>query len=147
MGCRSRSNLPNAVHSLFRFLLRATGAADGALIVRHTPLDGAETTVAYGIDGKPLAVESVPFSRTLAAGIVSLQDPCVMTDFSPAAVGSLGLMPFERGRKSMLAAPLRVANGVHVVLELFDKPEFTDADRKLVSAAADGVSRRAIAWW
>lgn len=129
--------LPNAVHSLFRFLLRATGAADGALIVRHTPLDGNETTAAYGIDGKPLAVESVPFSRTLAAGIVSLQDPFVMTDFSPAAIDTLGLMPFERGRKSMLAVPLRVAAGVHVVLELFDKPEFTEEDRKLVAAAAD----------
>ncbi len=129
--------LPTAVHSLFRFLLRATGATDGALIVRHLPADGEETTAAYGTDGRPLPVEAVPFSRTLAASIASLQDPCVMTDFSPAAVGSLGLMPFERGRTSMLAAPLRVANGVHVVLELFDKPDFTDDDKKLVSAAAE----------
>lgn len=79
----------------------------------------------------------MPFSRTLAAGIVSLQDPCIMSDFSPAAVGSLGLMPFERGRTSMLAAPLRVANGIHVVLELFDKPDFSEADKRLVSAAAE----------
>lgn len=129
--------LPAAIHSLFRFMLRTTGAADGALIVRHTPLEGAETTAAYGIEGQPLPVELVPFSHTLAASIVSLQDPCVMTDFSPSAVGSLGLMPFERDRKSMLAVPLRVANGVHVVLELFDKPEFTEEDRQLVSAAAD----------
>jgi len=129
--------LPTAIHSLFRFLLSATEAADGALIVRHMPADGKETTAAYGIDGKPLPVEDVPFSQTLAAGIVSLQDPCIMNDFSPAAVGSLGLMPFERGRTSMLAAPLRVANGIHVVLELFDKPDFSEADKRLVSAAAD----------
>lgn len=129
--------LPTAIHSLFRFLLRATGAKDGALIVRHTPADGADTTAAYGIDGKPLPVEPVPFGRTLASSIVSLQDPCVMTDFTAATVGSVEFMPFEKGRTSMLAAPLRVANGVHVVLELFDKPAFSEEDRQLVSAAAE----------
>src|SRR5205823_3593397 len=48
--------------------------------------------------------------------------------------------PFERGRRSLLAAPLAVGPGLQVVLELFDKqgaPGFGDADRRLAAAAAD----------
>jgi hypothetical protein len=56
--------------------------------------------------------------------------------------GTVELQPFERGRHSLLAAPLDVGAGFHVVFELFDKQEadgagFTDADRRLVGAAAD----------
>ena len=46
--------LPDAVHALFRFLMRSTGAADGVLIVRHLQHDGADSTLAYGPDGKPI---------------------------------------------------------------------------------------------
>ena len=50
----------------------------------------------------------------------------------------MDLQPFERNRQSILAAPVPVAPGIHVVLELFDKPGgFTAADRKFVAAAAD----------
>ncbi len=129
--------LPDAVHALFRFLLRSTGAADGVLIVRHLQPDGGETTVAYGADGRPLPAPAVPFSRSLAASVVSLQEPAVMNDFDPASAGAVELMPFETDRRSILAAPLRVGPGTHVVLELFDKPGFTDDDRRLVAAAAD----------
>ena len=129
--------LPDAIHSLFRFLLRTTGAADGALVVRHLPSGGEEYTQAYGSDGKPLDAPPVAFSRSLAASVISLQEPCVMTDFGPAAVGAVELMPFEKNRRSILAAPLPVGPGTHVVLELFDKPVFTDDDRRLVAAAAD----------
>lgn len=58
------------------------------------------------------------------------------------AVG-LELQPFERGRQTLLAAPLNVAPGLHVVLELFDKKgaqgvePFGEADRRLAAAAAD----------
>src|SRR5262245_36869069 len=46
--------LPHAIASLFRFLLRATGAADGALLVRYA--DGnSESYHAYGADGQLLA--------------------------------------------------------------------------------------------
>jgi hypothetical protein len=58
--------------------------------------------------------------------------------------GAVELQPFERGRHSLLAAPLNVAPGLQVVLELFDKQSaeakeqgFTDGDRRLVVAAAD----------
>lgn len=129
--------LPDAVHALFRFLLRSTGAADGVLIVRHLQQDGADTTVAYGPDGKPLPAPAVPFGRSLAASVVSMNEPALMNDFDAASAGAVELMPFETDRRSILAAPLRVGPGAHVVLELFDKPVFTDDDRKLVAAAAD----------
>jgi ActR/RegA family two-component response regulator len=129
--------LPEAVHALFRFLLRSTGAADGVLIVRHLHPDGADATLAYGPDGRPLPAPTVPFSRSLAASVVSMNEPCVMNDFDPQAAGMVELIPFETDRRSILAAPLRVGPGAHVVLELFDKPVFTDDDRKLVAAAAD----------
>jgi hypothetical protein len=60
-----------------------------------------------------------------------------------AAAGNVELQPFERGRRSLLAAPLSIAPGLQAVLELFDKhgpagPEpFTAADRRLAAAAAD----------
>src|SRR5262249_3592904 len=60
--------LPEAVGSLFRFLIRTTGAADGVLLVRgydpaRTP---AETYRVYDAEGKPLSVELVPFARSVA---------------------------------------------------------------------------------
>ena len=36
--------------------------------------------------------------------------------------GPVDLQPFETDRQSILAAPIPVAAGMHVVLELFDKP-------------------------
>jgi two-component system, NtrC family, nitrogen regulation response regulator NtrX len=46
-------------------------------------------------------------------------------------------MPFEQGRQSVLAASLPVGGSAQVVLELFDKPQFTDADKRLVSATSE----------
>src|SRR5207247_332136 len=50
----------------------------------------------------------------------------------------------ERGRQSLLAAPMNVGPGLQVVLELFDKAgegdraiPFTASDRNLIAAAAD----------
>jgi hypothetical protein len=68
-----------------------------------------------------------------------------------AASGAIELQSFERGRHSLLAAPLPVAPGIQVVLELFDKHTplaplrrgvggeggFTPDDQRLVAAAAD----------
>jgi hypothetical protein len=59
-----------------------------------------------------------------------------------AASGTVELQPFEQGRRSLLAAPLDVAPGVQVVLELLDKQGpaggdgFTEEDHRLVRAAA-----------
>ncbi len=140
--------LPVAVHTLFRFLLEATGAKSGALVVRHLPAGGPESAAAYGPDGGALPVGTVPFSRTLGASVVSRQEPCVMNHLDGAADNSIDWLPFEQGRSTVLAAPLHVGPGLHVILELFDKPAFLEADRKLVAATADvgaELLRRALA--
>ena len=130
--------LTEAVKSLLRFVIRITGAADGALIVRHSA-DGTESTAVYDANGQPLAAPAVPFSRSLAASVVSFQEPVAINAMEPAALGSVELLPCESGRKSLLAIALPVGTGTVVVLELFDKPSpgFTDADRRFVAAAAD----------
>ena len=60
----------------------------------------------------------------------------------PAAPTRAGceLQPFERGRRSLLAAPLALAPGIHVVLELFDKEAAATSTSRtdaLLAAAAD----------
>jgi ActR/RegA family two-component response regulator len=135
--------LPEAVASLFRFLRHTTRARDGVLLVRRYASDEPEACGAYDADGRALEVQLVPFARSVAASAVSLQEPCAMARLEEQAGGAFELQPFERGRTSLLAAPLAVAPGVHVVLELFDKQAggaavpFTDDDVRLVRAAAD----------
>lgn len=127
--------LPQAIGSLFRFVLRATGAADGALLVHYLG-DDSETYRAYGADGQPLTGELLPFSQSIAASAASMQEPCAM---GRAELASLRLQPFERNRSSLLAAPLNVGPGYQVVMELFDKSSggFAEQDRRLALAAAD----------
>jgi ActR/RegA family two-component response regulator len=137
--------LPVAINSLFRFLIRTTGARDGVLLVRRydAARQPAEICRAYAADGKEMAVELVPFARSFAGSVAGLQEPFVAELLEQtAAGGSVELQPFERSRSSLLAAPLAVAPGVQVVLELFDKQGpgargFTEADRALAAAAAD----------
>jgi DNA-binding response OmpR family regulator len=141
--------LPEAVRSLFRFLLQSTGASDGVLLTRSYDADRhpAEICRVYDSNGVALAVNLVPFARSIAGSALSLQQPSVMGRLGEtAAAESLELQPFERDRQSLLAAPLAVAPGVHVVLELFDKrgqggqsdpAGFTEADRQTISAAAE----------
>jgi ActR/RegA family two-component response regulator len=137
--------LPVAIGSLFRFLVETTKASDGVLLVRHydPARQPAEICRAYGTDGKPLDVALAPFARSLAGTVTSLQEAYATDRLEQAATsGSVDLQPFERGRSSLLAAPLSVAPGVQVVLELFDKQSldgsgFTESDRALAAAAAD----------
>jgi two-component system, NtrC family, nitrogen regulation response regulator NtrX len=141
--------LPAAVHSLFRFLARTTGARDGALLVRgYEPgREPAEICRVYDSDGRPIEGSLAAFARSVAGGAASLAEPCVMMELDrAAATGAVELHPFEKGRRSLLAAPLSVAPGLQVVLELFDKQTpageleetgFTEADRRLAAAAAD----------
>jgi CheY-like chemotaxis protein len=130
--------LPEAVRSLLRFVIRTTGAADGALLVRHLAADGTETTAAYDSAGAALPVTAVPFARSLAATVMSLQEPMVLSG-GDSTDGAFELMPFEAGHAAILAVPLPVGGGTSVVLELFDKPApgFGAADRNLVAAAAE----------
>jgi two-component system nitrogen regulation response regulator NtrX len=142
--------LPAAVSNLFRFLLRSTGARDGVLLIRSYDAERqpAEVYHAYDTNGQRLDVPLVPFARSLAGSAASMQKPSMMERLDQAAsAGNLELQPFERGRSSLLAAPLNIAPGLQAVLELFDKQPsggspapcvgFTEPDRQLVAAAAD----------
>lgn len=134
--------LPAAVGTLFRFLLRTTGAGDGVLLVRSYDADRqpAEITHAYDTNGQRLGIPLVPFARSLAGSAASMQKPSLMERLDEAAsAGNLELQSFERGRRSLLAAPLSIAPGLQAVLELFDKANggFNENDRQLAAAAAD----------
>jgi ActR/RegA family two-component response regulator len=138
--------LPAAVRNLFRFLLRTTGAADGVLLVHsYDPQrNPQELCRAYDVVGQVLEAPQVPFARSIAGTAVSLEEPSMMERLDQSeAAGTLELQLFERGRKSLLAAPMLVAPGLQAVLELFDKQvghgsgPFTEADRQLAAAAAD----------
>jgi DNA-binding NarL/FixJ family response regulator len=142
--------LPAAIKSLLRFVIRGTKAADGALVVRHTTPDGTESTNVYDSNGDAIAVPAVPFGRSLAASVISFQEPVALNDFDPKALGPVELLPFEANRSCVLAAPLRVGSDTVVVVELFDKaaPGFTDEDRRLLSLASEvgaDLLRQAIA--
>jgi ActR/RegA family two-component response regulator len=135
--------LPAAIHTLFRFVLRGIGAADGVLLVRsYDPgREPAEVCRVYDAEGRQLAVDLVPFARSVAGSVASLQEPAVMEQpDQAAAAGAVELQPFERGRRSLLAAPLPVASGLQAVLELFDKQGadgFSAEDQRRVATAAE----------
>lgn len=140
---------PEAIGTFFRFLLNTTRASDGILFVRHyDPQEQPpETCRVFDATGKILEQDLIPFQQSIAAGAVSRQEPCMMTDLDKdRATGAVALQPFEHGRQSLLAAPLAVAPGFHVVLELFDKKNaqgqadakgFSDTDVRLVRDAGE----------
>jgi ActR/RegA family two-component response regulator len=142
--------LPEAIRSLFRFLQQTTGAADGVLVVHgyDAAREPQQELRAYGMSGEALPQPPVAFARSIAGGVVGLQEPAVLSEVR-ATDGATDLQPFERGRRNLMAVPLIVAPGARVVAELFDKPGgFTDGDRRLAAAAADPaaeVLRQALA--
>ncbi|HEV2950045.1 MAG TPA: response regulator [Gemmataceae bacterium] len=135
--------LPDAIRSLFGFLQQITKAQAGVLLARSYDAhrEPAEISRVYDSTGQPMTVDPAPFARSIAGAVVSRQEPCVMNLESLPADGSVELQPFERGRRSLLAVPMTVNSGIHMVLELFDKsPEgapFTEEDQRLVAAAAN----------
>ncbi|MFO0845476.1 MAG: response regulator [Gemmataceae bacterium] len=129
-----------AVRSLLAFLIESTRARDGVLVV-HSYDAGrqpAELCQAYDAAGQPIDGPLVPFARSLAGGVVGMQEPhAVEQPDRLAREGTVDLQPFERGRANVLAAPVSVSPGLQVVIELFDKPEpFSTQDRQLARAAA-----------
>lgn len=131
--------LPEAIRGLVRFLAQITRAKDGVLLVRYydpgrTP---PESCTVYDADGRRLDTLLAPFARSVAGTAVSMQEACAMNDLSEA--GAIELQPFEKERRSLLAAPLSVASGIHVVIELFDKTggPFTPEDQRIAQAAAE----------
>lgn len=132
--------LPVAIRSLFQFLLRTTQATSGVLIARHVAPDGVETIRAYNAEGASLDAPTVPFARSLAASVVSMQEPCVLSRKDLTGANAVEFQSFEQRFTHLLAAPMVVAAGTHVVLELFDKQNgkpFSDDDRQLLAAACD----------
>lgn len=138
--------LPDAIRALFAFLLQITKAQAGVLLARSYDdrREPPEIFRVYDSGGEPLTVNLVPFASSVAGTVVSRQEPCTMNLDAVPAGSSLDLQPFERGRRSLLAVPMTVTSGIHVVLELFDKApdsrndsHFTEDDQRMVAAAAD----------
>jgi hypothetical protein len=138
--------LPAAIRSLFLFLQQATGARDGVLLVHSydSTRQPEQVCLAYDVQGQLLSGTLVPFSRSLAGSVVSMQEPHAMDRLDRLAEAGIELQPFERGHRTVLAAPLSLTPGLHVVLELFDKKgpgsetvPFDSADRKLARASAE----------
>ena len=128
--------MPEAAARLCRFLAETVGAKAGVLLVRAMR-DGQEHSRAFDASGENLAGPFAPFAKSLAASALSLGEPSVISDLSSESLGGAQLQPFERGKKSVLIAPLAVGGDVAAVLELFDKPGgFKPEDRRLAAAAA-----------
>src|SRR6266446_3316371 len=118
-------SLPDAVRALFVFLLQITKAQGGVLLARSYDArrEPPEIVRVYDADGDLLNVELVPFARYVAGTVVSRQEPCAMNLQAAPPSGAMELQPFERNRRSLLAVPMTVTSGIHVVLELFDKTQ------------------------
>jgi hypothetical protein len=122
-------------------LQQVTHASDAVLLVRQFMSPG-ERCLVYDKEGKQLDVTLVPFNRSIAGSVVSIQDACILRDLDRSAGGSVELQPFERGRRCVLAIPLGVAANVQAIIELFDKrgpagdAVFTPEDQRLLQAAA-----------
>jgi two-component system, NtrC family, nitrogen regulation response regulator NtrX len=135
-----RVPLPDTIRNLILFLMRTTQATDGVLIARHVPADGPEVFCAFGSDGMPLDPLTAPFERSLAASVVSMQEPCALNLRDSSLAESVEFQPFEKGHRHLLAAPIQVAAATLVVIELFDKHNgqpFSDEDRRHMATATD----------
>jgi DNA-binding response OmpR family regulator len=147
----------DSVRTLLAFLLRTTGARDGVLIARsfEAGRQPEEVYRAYDAAGASLEMDLAPFAHSIAASAVSLQEPSVINRLDQTAPGTFELQPFEQGRRSLLAAPIAVAPGTQVILELFDKQgaagadgSFTAEDQHIAGVAADlgaGLFRQVLA--
>jgi two-component system nitrogen regulation response regulator NtrX len=130
--------LPDAIRSFVRFLMQVTHARDGLLLVRHYDAERqpAEVCRVYDADGKVLAIETVPFSRSVAGSAASIGQPSLMNDLQALPAGSVELQAFEKAYRNLLAVPMSVAAGTQVVIELFDKPGGFNADDQHAALSA-----------
>ncbi len=132
--------MPEAIHDLFRFILETTQATQGVLLVHQFRDDGSEQISCFDAAGKPLeGMPTIPFARSLAATVVSMQQPWLSNDLHLAGVGPIDWYPFEQNRRHLLAVPMDLGDGIQVVIELLDKPPdgFSEADRRFLQVAAD----------
>jgi ActR/RegA family two-component response regulator len=134
--------LPSAIRALLQFLIQVTKAHAGVLLARSYDAhrQPAEILRVYNSSGEPISDDLVPFAHSIAGTVVSRQEACRMNLEQLPGPSSVELQPFERSRRFLLAVPMTVTAGVHVVCELFDKLSgsgFTEEDQHLVSTAAD----------
>src|SRR5438874_213188 len=115
--------LPMAIRTLLQFLIQITKAHTGVLLARSYDArrQPAEIVRVYNSAGDPITDDLVPFARSLAGTVVSRQEACTMSLDALPTSSAVELQPFERNRRSLLAVPMTVTPGVHVVWELFDK--------------------------
>lgn len=136
--------LSGAVRSLFRFLMRTTGATAGVLVARSydETRRPPEAIRVYDAEGAALPDPPVEFARSLAGSVASLGRPSVVNDLEAESAG-LALQPFECGKHRLLAVPIPVQPGLQVVIELFDKlgtegpVDFTPDDQRFAAVGAD----------
>src|SRR5262245_18593581 len=93
--------LPDAIRNLFRFLIRSTGSADGVLLGRQVSPDGSEGFLAFAPDGSQLPPPAVPFNRSLAATVLSMNEPCAMSAAELGSFGPVELQLFEKNRQNV----------------------------------------------
>jgi two-component system nitrogen regulation response regulator NtrX len=132
--------LPDAIRSLVRFLIQATQSRDGVLFVRRydAARQPAESCRLYDANGVVMETATVPFARSVAGSVASLQQPHAMNDLAGAPSGMVELQPFEQAHRRLLAVPLMVGSGVHVVIELFDREQpYGPAEQQLARSAAE----------
>lgn len=132
--------LPDAIRALVRFLMQVTHSQDGLLLVRHydSERQPAEICRVYDADGAEIPADGTPFARSVAGSAASLGQPCVMNTLETSSGGAVELRSFERSHRNLLAVPMAVASGTHVVVELFDKPAgYTADDQHIARSAAD----------
>jgi DNA-binding NarL/FixJ family response regulator len=145
--------VPDAARDLLRWAIRITKATDGLLCVHVGSTEGMMPSgqwLIYRPDGALLEVEAVSFRQTLLATALSRQEPLVLSEPLPDMGEAIQLLPVERGRKSVLVAPMAIGDGIVGAIELFDKQGgvFTSEDVQVAQATADlGVDllRRSLA--
>lgn len=130
--------LPEAVRGLFRFVVRMIRASDGILFVRYSGAGDLTEERIFNAEGQMVSVATVPFARSLAASVVSMQEPVVINDLA-SGLDAVDLQPFEQGRSNVLAAPVPIGGDNLAVVELFDKDGigFTNDDKRLLATAAE----------
>jgi len=132
-----------AVKTLFRFLMKLTQANDGVLLIQHVSADGSGAFEAWSAEGERIdggASEMVPFSHSLAATVISMQEACGMTRADYAHLGPIRLQTFEKDRDSLLLASASLGGGSHAVFELFDRigaERFSDEDRQRLTTGSE----------
>jgi DNA-binding NarL/FixJ family response regulator len=125
------------VGSVLRFLLTCAGAQDGRILVWPKPAEANAPGYAYQPDGSRETITSVPLRNTLAASVLSVQEPLFLTEFDRNSLGAVTLLPCEQQRTALLIAPLPLGNGVPMVVELYDTAPLTGGQSALFRYGLD----------